>query len=317
MVKDLINIAAVIGPTASGKTSLGIKLARLLDGEIVSADSMQIYKNMDIGTATPAQNELDAAPHHLINIIRPDQTYNAGIFVNQADEAIHKINRQLKTPIILGGTSLYIRALVDGMIDVPEAPDDIKKQIQTDIKEKGLEHCYQQLKALDPETASKLHPNDISRIVRALEVFLTTGQSIKNLQKKHQFQKRRYKTFFIGLNWDREVLYQRINERVVIMVNNGLLDETQNLLDQGYGKDLPALNSIGYRQAVLHLNGRLSKKEMVADIQQKTRRYAKKQMTWYRKNPEIKWLEGNTLTPNMVAELNSFFSKTSDPKNTI
>lgn len=312
MTDDLLKVIAIIGPTASGKTSLGIRLANLFKGEIISADSMQIYQYMDIGTAKPTQEELQAAPHHLIDIIPPDYPFNAGLFVEKADRAIRKINQQNKIPIILGGTSLYVRALIDGMIGAPEASADIKLKIQQDLEEKGLDYCYQQLKILDPESASELHVNDISRIVRALEVYLTTGQSIKALQKKHQFQDRRYRAFYIGLDWPRDILYQRINERVKIMVQQGLISETEELLKKGYDKKLPALNSIGYRQAVLYLEGLVTQDEMIADIQRKTRRYAKKQVTWYRRNSEIHWLKGNQLNPEIQKEIVEFLKTTAD-----
>ena len=306
MTDELVKVIAIIGPTASGKTSLGIQLANQFNGEIISADSMQIYQYMDIGTAKPTSEELQSAPHHLIDIIPPDLPFNAGMFVEQADKAIKCINQKHKNPIVLGGTSLYIRTLIDGMIGAPEAPSDIKKKIQQDIELKGLNYCYQQLKSLDPESASELHGNDISRIVRALEVYLTTGKSIKILQKKHQFRDRRYQPFYVGLDWPRDVLYQRINERVKIMVHQGLIEETEGLLKKGYDKKLPALNSIGYRQAVLYLEGKMTQDEMIADIQQKTRRYAKKQMTWYRKNSEINWLVGNQLSPEVYSGIDAF-----------
>jgi len=311
MTDDLLKIIAIIGPTASGKTSLGIQLANLYSGEIISADSMQIYQYMDIGTAKPTPEELQAAPHHLIDIIPPDAPFNAGMFVEYADRAIQMIKQQDKIPIVLGGTSLYVRTLIDGMIGAPEAPPDIKKKIQQDIEAKGLEYCHQQLKVLDPESALELHVNDISRIVRALEVYLTTGQSIKTLQKEHRFQDLRYQAFYIGLDWPREVLYQRINERVKIMVQQGLIEETEGLLKKGYSKKLPALNSIGYRQAGLYLEGKMTEDEMIADIQQKTRRYAKKQMTWYRKKSEIHWLEGNQLNPEIQSAIAEFLKETS------
>jgi len=314
MADDLLKIIAIIGPTASGKTSLGIQLAKLFSGEIISADSMQIYQYMDIGTAKPTPEELQAAPHHLIDIIPPDSPFNAGMFVEHADRTIQMINQHNKIPIVLGGTSLYVRTLIDGMIGAPEAPPDIKKKIQQDIAEKGLGYCYQQLKALDPESALELHVNDISRIVRALEVYLTTGKSIKTLQREHRFQDHRYQAFYIGLGWPREVLYQRINERVKIMVQQGLIEETKGLLNKGYDKKLPALNSIGYRQAVLYLEGLMTKDEMIADIQQKTRRYAKKQMTWYRKKSEIHWLEGNQLSPEIQSRIGDFLNAISAQK---
>ena len=306
MNDDLVKIVAIIGPTASGKTSLGIQLANLFNGEIISADSMQIYQYMDIGTAKPTPEELQAAPHHLIDITPPDLPLNAGMFVEHADKAIQIISQLGKVPIVLGGTSLYVRTLIEGMIGAPEAPPGIKKKIQQDIEEKGLDYCYQRLKALDPESALELHINDLSRIVRALEVYLTTGKSIKMLQKEHRFQDRRYQPFYIGLDWPREILYQRINERVKIMVQQGLIEETRGLLKKGYDKKLPALNSIGYRQAVLYLEGIMTQDEMIADIQQKTRRYAKKQMTWYRKNSEIHWLEGNQLNPEIHSGISEF-----------
>lgn len=306
MTEPLKKIIAVIGPTASGKTRLGIDLANAVGGEIVSADSMQIYRQMDVGTAKPTSEELSLAPHHLIDIIEPDQTFNAGNFVEIADKTIQQIVSQDKVPVLLGGTSLYVRALLHGIIKVPDTSLEIKEKVRTLAKEKGLPYLYQLLQENDPESASQLHPNDISRVSRAMEFFWTTGKSIKNFQAEHQFQQNRYDVIKIGCEWDRNELYERINLRVHQMVEQGLIEEVEKLLKKGYSADLPSMQSIGYKQAVAYLNGEFSKENMIIDIQQKTRRYAKKQLTWYRKDTTVHWLPKGILNDETITQVKQF-----------
>ncbi len=296
----------VVGPTASGKTDTGLKLASRIGGEIVSADSMQIYRWMDIGTAKPSASERAEVPHHLIDILTPDKPYNAGQFAQDADQVIAELQERGKPVILLGGTNLYIRALIHGMIPVPEISAPVKVEIKRMLAEKGLAHCYQQLQSLDPKSAAKLHPNDVARISRALAVFLETGRSIQDLQEEHGFNQMRYQPLFIGTRWPREVLYQRINQRVLMMVEAGLVEEAESLLWRGYGSGLPSLRSIGYRQAFEFLDEKIDHDEMISDIQQKSRHYAKKQMTWYRNNPDVHWLDGNDLGENDIRFVQRF-----------
>jgi len=305
-LSEPVRIIVVVGPTASGKTDTGLKLASRIGGEIVSADSMQIYRWMDIGTAKPTALERAEIPHHLIDILTPDQPYNAGQFAQDADQVIAELQEQGKPTILLGGTNLYIRALIHGMIPVPEISAPVKAEIKRLLAEKGLVQCYQRLQSLDPKSAAKLHPNDVARISRALAVFLETGRSIQDLQEEHGFKQMRYQPLFIGTRWPREELYQRINQRVLLMVEAGLVEETESLLWRGYGSDLPSLRSIGYRQALEFLDEKIDRDKMISDIQQKSRHYAKKQMTWYRNNPDVQWLDGNDLGENDIRFVQRF-----------
>lgn len=311
-----IPLIAVVGPTASGKTQLGIQLAQQFGGEIISSDSRQIYRHMDIGTAKPSFEERIAVPHYLIDFINPDQTYNAGQFQNDADKIIQKLYDQKKVPVILGGTGLYLRALIHGMIPVPEIRKEVKQSVQQLLQEQGLSACYQKLVELDPISAQQLHPNDISRVLRALEVMMSTGKSIKAFQEQHQFQEERYPVFWIGVQWDREKLYERINQRVQFMVEEGLIEETKKLQEMGYHKDHIAIDhSIGHKQAFIYLEGKMSLEEMIEDIQQKTRRYAKKQLTWYRRDKKIHWLQPKEDFNVLSQEIQVFLSENLRPLN--
>ncbi len=301
-----IRIIAVIGPTASGKTEIGLKLAQRTGGEIISVDSMQIYRWMDIGTAKPTPEMRTSVPHHLIDILNPNQDYNSGKFASDADDIIQTLHSQGKPAILVGGTGLYFRALVHGIIPVPTISDSIKQEIRRMSSEKGTVYCHEKLSQLDSESAEKLHPNDISRISRALEVVMETGKSIQGFQQQHQFQQKRYDVLYLGANWSRDVLYDRINSRVYQMVNDGLIEEVKTLKKMGYQSDLPSLNSIGYKQAFAHINGKLSLEEMRADIQQKSRHYAKKQITWYRKDQSIQWLDKNNLGKETLISVDKF-----------
>lgn len=307
-MSELARIIAVIGPTASGKTEIGLKLARKIDGEIVSVDSMQIYRGMDIGTAKPSARMRAEIPHHLIDILNPDQSYNAGLFAEDADRIISQLGKQNKPAILLGGTNLYLKTLIHGLIPVPEISSEIKQEIQRLLQEKGLAHCYRQLQTLDPLSAQKLHPNDISRISRALAVVMETGRSIQAFQEQHRFNQERYRVLLIGARWPRDELYQRINRRVILMAEEGLVEETESLLEQGYSSELPSLKSIGYKQAVAFLNNKISRSDMIADIQQKSRHYAKKQLTWHKNDPDVQWLNGNLIDETTVTGVRRFLN---------
>lgn len=294
-MKEPVPLIAVIGPTAAGKTEVGIKLAEAVRGEIISVDSMQIYRSMDIGTAKPAPALLKRVPHHLIDILNPDELYNAGMFCDDADAVISRLVGERTPSVLVGGTALYFRSLINGIIPVPEISETVRSDVRNTAKNNGVEAIYQRLLQADPISAKALHPNDITRLSRALEVYMETGVSIREFQERHRFSEQRYNALFIGTAWSREDLYQRINRRVEIMVEEGLIEETRNLLEMGYGPDLPSMNSIGYRQAVQYIEGELSLDEMIRDIQQKSRRYAKKQITWYKKDDTVRWIDGTNL----------------------
>jgi tRNA dimethylallyltransferase len=312
-VNGTIPIITIVGPTASGKTDIGIRLAEKIGGEIISADSMQIYRWMDIGTAKPSATLRAAIPHHLIDILRPDQTYNAGQFVRDADTIIADLHRQGKPVILLGGTYLYLKTLVHGIISVPTISEAVREQVQDLIDQDGVRGCYQELTRRDPVAANNLHPNDISRLSRALAVHLETGRSIFEFQDRHRFCQQRYRVCWMAIDWDRDRLYRRINQRVVQMVADGLVEEAESLLWRGFSSDLPPLQAIGYRQAFAYLNEEMDLADMVTDIQQKSRRYAKKQLTWIRRNPDIHWLAGNGLTDSVFRAIEQHLSTADEP----
>jgi tRNA dimethylallyltransferase len=303
-----VRVIAVIGPTASGKTAVGIQLAQRIGAEIISVDSMQVYRWMDIGTAKPSLEMRAAVPHHLIDILDPDEAYNAGKFADDADTIIQQLAQQEKPAILLGGTNLYLKALIHGIIPTPTVSTSIKTTIQALYDSGGVEACYEELKQVDPKSAVKLHPNDISRITRALGVMMETGISIQDLQDQHRFLEDKYQVLMIGLKWDRTKLYERINQRVMHMVDEGLIQEAEGLQERGYDSELPSMKSIGYKQTFQYLNGKIGRDEMIADIQQKSRHYAKKQLTWYRNDPNVMWLQEDKLNEATFATVDSFLA---------
>ncbi len=275
-----IPLISVVGATASKKTDLAIQLAKQLNGEIISADSMQIYKYMDIGTATPSASELEATRFHLVSCLTPDIAYNTGQFVLDASQAILDIIARGKLPILAGGSHLYIQSLCFGLRALPTIEQPILDKVAKLHQGQGLEACYAILQENLPDVAANLHPNDISRIHRALAVFWQTGKSLASFQTV--LNPIEVKPFFIAVHWERAQLFKRINKRVELMLKQGLLEETENLL-QNYSPSLPSMNSIGYKQAVAFLNQTMDKASMLQDIQKKSRVYAKKQLIWLRK----------------------------------
>ncbi len=283
-------VLVIVGPTGIGKTALAIKLAERLKGEIVSADSRQIYEFMTIGTAKPTSEELAAVPHHFIDIKTPDEYYSAGQFGSEARVCIVEIQKRGMQPMVVGGSGLYIRALIDGLFEPKIADERVKTNLKKEAAENGISVLHNRLKTIDPKTAAKLHPTDSQRIMRALEVFEVTGEPFSNFVDRKP-QPAEFSPCIIGLTLERSELYKRIEERVDIMLELGLLDEVQELRKMGYGQDLNALQSVGYQEAFLYLDGKLSISEMAALIKQKTRNYAKRQMTWFRKDKRIDWVD--------------------------
>lgn len=280
-------IIAIVGPTASGKTDLSIKLAQSLDGEIISADSRLVYRDFNIGTAKPTKEELQAVPHHCIDIVDPSVSYTVGDYKVQVEEILQNLFKTGKVPIIAGGTGFYIRAVLEGL-DIPDVKPDIKFRSKMGelVEEKGKEALFSILKDKDPVIAQKLHFNDTFRIIRALEVQNVLGKPMSEIQA---MSAPKYDVVYAGLGAeDRESIYDRINRRVDIMVQNGLIDEVKFLVNK-YGKTLSLLKTLGYKEICGYLDNEKTLEESVEEIKKNTRNYAKRQLTWFRANKNIKW----------------------------
>ncbi len=281
MVAKSPKIIVVVGPTCTGKSDLALTLAASFHGEIVNADAMQVYRGFDIGTAKPDGADRAKAVHHLVDVAEPWEHFNAALFEERARKAIEDIGGRRRTPIVVGGTGLYVRALLYGLF---EAPDDlsVREVLRGRFRDdpKGL---YEELRSVDPEYASRVSVRDGIRIVRALEVFRTTGRPMSQWEQSHGFREARYDAFVACLAAPRNLLYERINRRVDSMLERGWIDEVRGLLGEGLDRDLKPFGSIGYREIVLYIEGRLGYEVMVEEIKKKTRRYAKRQMTWFSK----------------------------------
>ena len=293
-------VIVICGPTASGKTVLSIELAKRINGEIVSADSMQIYKDMDIGTAKPTKEETQGIKHYLLDFVSPEERYSVAQYKQDAKVAIKEIIENGKIPIIVGGTGLYIDSLIyeieysDIKID-----EDYRKELEKIAEEKGLDELYKMAKQIDPVAMEKISSNDKKRIMRILEIYKSTGktkteQEIESRKNPVEYD---YKVF--AINWDREILYQRINKRVDIMIEQGLIEEVKNILNK-YDKFPTAMQGLGYKEVVDYINGIYTKEEMIEKIKMETRRYAKRQLTWFRKNKQTIWLDGANSMQNNI-----------------
>lgn len=290
------NIIVVTGPTATGKTALGIVLARKYNGEVVSADSMQIYKRMDIGTAKPTPEEIGDIPHHMIDIVDPADSYSVAQYVQDASACVDDILTRSKLPIVVGGTNLYIDSLISGRTFADQPGDPAVRQALLDRYDAiGGEAMRQELAAVDPERAEKLHPGDKRRIVRALEIFRLTGKTITQHDAETRLLPPRYNAVQFALTFsDRARLYDRINRRVDLMVEAGLFDEVRTLLAEGLPAHCTAMQAIGYKEVVRALEGELTDQEAIDLIKQESRRYAKRQLTWLRRNPDLRWISWET-----------------------
>lgn len=282
-------LVVITGPTGVGKTGLSILLAQEFGGEIVNADSMQVYKLMDIGTAKPSPEERRLLPHHLLDIVYPDEPYNAARYRQDAGKVIREIANRQKPIFLVGGTGLYIKALTRGLFYCPATDPRVRQSLQDELEEKGLDHLFAELKEVDPEAAQKIHSHDRVRILRALEVFRLTGKPMSSYQSEHRFSQSLYDTLKIGLEVERATLYERISLRVHNMFQAGLIEEVRKLLEAGYTEDLKPMQSIGYRHVVSYLQAKYTFDEMVRIMARDTRRYAKRQLTWFRRDPEINW----------------------------
>ncbi len=278
-----IALIIIQGATAVGKSRLAMKIAEELNSSIISADSRQVYKYLNIGTAKPTHADQNRIKHHLIDLVEPDEEYNAGTFALDADRLIKEITTQQKTPIICGGTGFYIKALLEGIFKAPQIPTDIRQNLRRTAEEKGTQFFYNKLKMIDPESARRINENDANRIIRALEIFETTGKTITQLWKEDSKEKRNFQTIDIMITEDRNKLYDRINNRVDKMIDNGLLNEMKGLVDNGYKRTDPGMNTVGYKELFPLLDGKKELADCVDKIKQNTRNFAKRQLTWYRK----------------------------------
>lgn len=287
MMKPLV---VVLGPTAVGKTAIGIQLCQKLNGEIVSGDSMLVYKGMDIGTAKPSIEERQGIPHHMIDIMDPSEEYNVVEFQEKATCVIEDIQQRGKIPVLLGGTGLYIRAIIEGYQFSPANSNNVfRQQLQEEACEFGNMYVWQKLKAIDPVTAARLHPNDQRRIIRAIEVYHDTGLPLS--AQYAATYKTPYKLALIGLTMPREMLYQRIDDRVDIMISDGLEQEVRRLLQEGYHPEMLAMKGLGYRQMIDYINGEYDLAEAIYLIKRDTRHFAKRQMTLFKKIDGIEWYD--------------------------
>ena len=285
------NLFILIGPTAIGKTELSINLAKKLDGEIISADSMQIYKYMDIGTAKIKVNEMGCITHYLIDIIYPDDEYTVANYQRDASKLITDINMKNKLPIVVGGTGLYINSLVYNLNFTKVPPNDVYRQeLEVLADSYGDSYLHDKLAEVDLESSKTININDRKRIIRALEVYKVTGKTISEYNKDFRREVDKYNLYMMCLNMDRRKLYDRINRRVDTMIEEGLVDEVQSILNRGYNKSLISLKGIGYKEIIMYLEGDITLDEAIDKIKQGSRNYAKRQLTWFRRDTRIKWI---------------------------
>jgi len=289
-------VIVICGATGIGKTSVGIELAEMFGGEILSADSMQIYRYMNIGTAKPTPAELAQVAHHMIDIVDPDEDYDAVLFSKQARDRIAEIARRGRIPFVVGGTGLYIKALLHGLFQTGPVDPKIRSRLKQEAEETGSQALHERLRQLDPDTADRLHLNDAYRIIRALETIESTGKPISELHQAHGFEDDPFDAIKIGLQMDRRKLYARIDRRVDMMMEAGLVDEVKRLLEMGYSAELKSMQSIGYRHVVEFLEEKLPWDECLRTLKRDTRRFAKRQFTWFGADPRIHWYAPDRLT---------------------
>jgi len=282
-------VIVIVGPTCSGKTSLAINLAKELDTEIISADSRQIFKYLTIGTAKPNLLELSQVIHHFIDFLYPDEDYNVGLYERDATKIIGSLAASNKIPIIVGGSGLYIKAVIDGIVDV-DSDDELREELKQIREEFGNEFLYNELKKIDPSAAETMLPSNWKRVIRAIEVFKLTGKSILEIHNK-QTKINNYNFLQFGLNWPRQILYKNIEARVDQMIENGLIEEVKSILEMKYSKKLNSLNTVGYKEIISYLDNEISLERAVELIKRNTRHYAKRQLTWFRKDERIIWFD--------------------------
>ena len=295
-------LLCLLGPTAVGKTEIAIQLAQRLNAEIVSVDSRQIYRQMDIGTAKPTPEEQQTARHHLIDCVDITQPFSVADYQSLADAAIADIQNRGKRVLLVGGAGLYFRAIVDGLFEGPGADPALRERLESEAAQFGVDALHKRLQTCDPASAERIHPNNLVRVIRALEVYELTGTPMSELQQQWHPEKQRYPFIAFGLTMPRTLLYRRIEQRVDVMLANGLIAEVESLLAAEYARDSIALQSFGYRELIAYLDGDCTYLEAVTQLKQNTRRFAKRQLTWFRKDTRIEWLNRES-TPNIVGNI--------------
>ena len=293
-------VIVICGPTASGKTSLSVELAKKCNGEIISADSMQIYKEMNIGTAKVTLEEMQGIKHYMIDIVSPTERYSVAEFKVQAEKAIEEILKKGKTPIIAGGTGLYVNSLIYNIqYNDIKINEEYRKYLEERVEKEGLQSLYEEAKKIDFEAMKSISKNDQKRILRVLEMYHQTGKTKTELEKESRKEEVKYDYKVYAISWEREELYKRINKRVDIMIEQGLIEEVENLLKK-YNKFPTAMQGLGYKEVVEYLDKKITKEEMIEKIKMETRRYAKRQITWFKKIENVKWIQGNEATINNI-----------------
>lgn len=305
-------VPIIVGPTAVGKTGLALALAAHWDVEIVSADSRQIYRYMDIGTAKPTPAEQARAPHYFIDVKNPDEAYNAGAFGKDARKKIAEIQARNKLPLVVGGAGFYVRAMVDGLASPPGSTPEVKALFQQRFEKEGLPALRRQLADVDPAAAEQIHPNDTQRTLRALEVYHISGEPFSGFKNKKP-DPAPFEPYFIGLNRKRDALYKIIEQRVDAMLAQGLVDEVQRLISMGYSPELNAMRTVGYMEVCRYFAGEISHAETVSLIKKNSRNYAKRQLTWFRADERVRWFELNETT-NVEALVQAIIVEIEDQK---
>ncbi len=302
-----IPLLVILGPTAVGKSEIAISLAKKIKGEIISADSMQLYQGMNLGTAKPSLLEQKVVSHHLIDLLKPDESFNVFDYAREAEKVIKEIHQRKKIPILVGGSGLYIRAVVDGLFENPKIDSEKKSIAKEKLRNKSTDFLYEELRRVDQKASEKIHPHDRRRIKRALEVFYTTGIPISVLQRKKPAKP--FQPLLIGISRERKELYQRINERVDEIFAKGFIDEVKTLLKSGYTENLNSMQAIGYQETIVCLKNERSLTETIELIKKNTRRYAKRQLSWFRQDKRINWLSlDNEETPlKVVVRIETLF----------
>jgi tRNA dimethylallyltransferase len=300
-------LVVILGPTGSGKTSLSVALGRRFDGEIVSCDSVAVYRGLEIGSAKSSAGQRKLVPHHLLDLVDPDAFYTAGDYSRTAREAIAGIVRRGRLPIVTGGTGLYLRALLQGLFPGPQRSPGLRDRLLRKAETRDPVFLHRILKRLDPASAARIHANDIAKVIRAIEVTLAASRPMSEAWKEGREALTGYRVLRLGLDPARPLLYQRINDRAHAMFAQGLIEETRELLAR-YGRS-PALDSLGYRQAAQHLEGALTLEQAIAAASQGHRNYAKRQLTWFRREPDVCWLDGFGDDPSLLAEAESLIAQ--------
>lgn len=287
-MSQLPEIVIIVGPTASGKSALARMIAQLRPCEIISADSRQIYKHLTIGTAKPSPQDLLEIPHHFIDILEPDKKFNAGDFQQQGRKVITEVLGRNKLPLIVGGTGLYVKAIVDGFFDQPDISGESRIVLEQRLLDEGSEALFKELQNVDPAAAATMDPTKYRRVIRALEVYYETGTPISQFHR-HQTIQLLYDPLFVGLQWERKMLYDRINKRVDNMLTEGFIDEVKHIQSMGFDDRFQSLQTVGYREAFAYLRNEIPKDRLVELMKQNTRRYAKRQLTWFHREDRIHW----------------------------